>query len=257
MAGLQAGLVIPYGLLFTTGPQIDLDTAFTRFLALLSTAFIAILVHYLVWPVNPYNVLINRISQAVETCGKIVSVILLTGADNRGKVDSLVHPLAAALPTSASLLHDAEYIIRQDELHSDEFIRIIDSIELMYADILTLKKAVYENPENELMIQYIRFMEPSYRRVTDLFERVSGQFESKQVFAEEIREIVTDIGKRRTAFRESDRWRSFDPIDIENNVLLASTMDSLFQSVNNISSTITLISGSETGEKLSPGVSSA
>ena len=114
-AGLQAGLVIPYSLLFSTGPQVDLDAAFTRCMALLSAAFIAAIVHILLWPVNPFTLLKQKISKSIDFSGRIVSKLMTLDIKDQDKVDEMVLPLAASLPTSTSLLHDAEYIIREDE----------------------------------------------------------------------------------------------------------------------------------------------
>ncbi|MEM7007847.1 MAG: hypothetical protein AAF462_01800, partial [Thermodesulfobacteriota bacterium] len=44
VSGLQAGLLFPFGLLLTTGPNLDISDAFTRFLALFSAVFIGLIV---------------------------------------------------------------------------------------------------------------------------------------------------------------------------------------------------------------------
>ena len=237
-AGLQAGLVIPYSLLLSTGPQVDLDAAVTRCLALLSAAFIAAIVHILLWPVNPFTLLKQKISKAVTISGQILSRLLIIDIQENEKVDNLVLPLAATLPTSTALLHDAEYIIRQDELHAEEFIKIIDSIELMYADLETLKRTIYENMDSKLFHLYLNTMEPYYKRIGAAFDKVSNQFDSGDEILEEIASIVSGIEEHRADFRESGVWRTFKPEDIEQTVLIATSIDNLLYSLTNISSAI-------------------
>ncbi len=237
-AGLQAGLVIPYGMLFNTGPQVDLDTAFTRCMALLSAVFIAAIVHVLLWPRNPFDLLKQKISKAVAVSGQIVSKLLILDVKGEEKIDRLVLPLAETLPTSTTLLHDAEYIISQDELHAEQFVQIIESIERMYVDLETLKRGIYQDIDSELFHLYLANMEPYYKRIFEVFEGVSNQFNSGVEVAEEISSIVEGIHKHRIEFRDSGVWRSFKPEDIEQSVLVATSIDSLLDTLGQISKMI-------------------
>ena len=142
--------MIPYSMLFNTGPQVDLDTAFTRCMALISAAFIAAIVHILLWPNNPLNLLKQKISKAIVVSGQILSNLLIVDIKQKETIEGLVIPLATSLPTSTALLHDAEYIIREDNLHAEEFIKIIESIEKMYAELETLKRAIYDDFDNKV-----------------------------------------------------------------------------------------------------------
>ncbi len=234
-AGLQAGLVIPYSLLYNTGPQVDLDASVTRCMALLSAVFIAAIVHVLLWPTNPYKLLKQKISKSVTISAQILSKLLIIDIKERETVEKLVLPLAASLPTSTSLLHDAEYIIRQDELHAEQFIHIIESIEKMYAEIETLKRTVYENMNDGLVPQYLDSMKPFYKRIYGAFDEVSNQFNSGNDVSEEIASIIEDIEKQRIEFRDSGVWRDFQPKDIEQDVLIAASIDSLLESLSEIS----------------------
>jgi hypothetical protein len=236
-AGLQAGLVIPYAMLFNTGPQVDLDTAYTRCLALISAAFIAAIVHILFWPNDPFKMLKQKISKAVAISGRILSELLTMDIKEKEKVDQLVLPLAATLPTSTSLLHDAQYIINRDDLHAKQFINILESIERIYVDIETLKRSIYDKGSDLFRI-YLSNMKPFYKRMSVVFEEVSNQFNSDINHVAEISSIIEDIEEYRIKFRDSGIWRTFKPEDIEQSVLVATNIDNLLDSLGQISRAI-------------------
>ncbi|MGB2691570.1 MAG: FUSC family protein [Thermodesulfobacteriota bacterium] len=248
-AGLQAGLVIPYTMLFNTGPQVDLDEAFTRCMALISAAFIAAIVHVLLWPNNPFNMLKQKISKAVAISGQILSKLLVVDITEKEQVEKLVQPLAATLPTSTSLLHDAEYIISRDDLHAEQFIHIIESIERMYVDMETLKRTVYDNGDSEVFPLYLAKMEPLYKNISAVFDEVSNQFNLDNDFAKEISSLVEAIEQHRIEYRDSGVWRSFKPEDVEQSVLVATSIDSLLDTLGQISIAIGQINQSSQDRK--------
>lgn len=238
LTGLQAGLLFPFSILYVTGPGVDIEAALTRFLALFSSIFIGLIVQHLLWPSNPYKMLKKKVSDSISLSGKILSTLLIRDQKNTIELDKLVLPLAASLPTSNSLLHDAEYFLREDDLHSNKFIGIIESIERIYAELETLKKISYENIDNSLFDNLLSTMKPLYKRLDYLFEKISHQFESCKRFNEEFADLKTDIEMQRQRFRESGVWRSADPKEVENLVLLSATMDSLLESLGQISDAI-------------------
>ena len=256
-AGLQAGLVIPYSLLYTTGPQVDLDAAVTRLLALFSAAFVGLVVLHLVWPVNPYSQLKEKISKAVAVSGGIIDKLLTLDLNEKDKIDSLVLPLAATLPTSSSLLHDAEYVIREDQLHAEEFLGIIESIEVMFADLETIKRLVYKDIGNELFHLYLSHMAPDYKLIYSYFKEVSVQFDTKKDLTSGITELKLKIEEDRAQFRDSEVWRNYEPGDVEKDVLLATSVDSLLDSLYKISSYINEINGTKQTSDLSLQASEA
>ncbi|MCZ6684497.1 MAG: hypothetical protein O6849_00765 [Candidatus Dadabacteria bacterium] len=234
-AGLQAGLLFAFSIIITKGPAIDIHDPFTRFLALFSAVFIGLIVQHILWPMNPYKLLKQKISKSMDFSGRIISKLLMLDIKDSDKVDRMVLPLAASLPTSTSLLHDAEYIIRHDELHTEQFIHIIESIERMYADIETLKRTIYENMDSGLVHIYLNNMKPFYKRICRAFDEVSKQFNSGNDVKVEINSIIEGVKKHRTELRESGVWRSFQPVDIEQTVLIEASIDNLLESLSEIS----------------------
>jgi len=251
-AGLQAGLVIPYALLYSTGPQVDLDAAVTRFLALLSAAFIGLIVLHLVWPVNPYTQLQQNISKSLRVSGGILSRLLMLDIKDMEKIDAKVVPLAASLPTSSALLHDAEYVMRDEKLHSDEYIHIIESLEEMFADLSTVKRTVYSHIDSELFHLYLSHMSEDYKMLTGYFDEVSLLLGSSRTdMSTKISDLKVKIEDDRRAFRDSDVWRKYEPLDVEMNVLLSTSVDNLLDSLYKISQHLNTINGIEPEHELS------
>ncbi len=238
LTGLQAGLLFPFGILYVTGPGVDIDAALTRFLALFSSIFIGLIVQYLLWPSNPYKMLKEKVSNSIRFSGKILATLLIRDQKDTKELDKMVLPLAASLPTSIALLHDAEYFLRDDDLHSDQFIRIIEAIEKIYAELEILKRIIYENIDSGIFESLLSTMKPLYKRLDSLFEKISHQFGSGKKFNKELAELKADIEMHRQQFRESGVWRSADPIEIEQLVLLSAAMDSLLGSLGQISDAI-------------------
>ncbi len=250
-AGLQAGLVIPYALLYTTGPQVDLDAALTRFLALLSAAFVGLIVLHLAWPVNPYTQLQKNISKSLRVSGGILSRLLMLDIKDKDMIDAKVLPLAASLPTSSALLHDAEYIMREEKLHSDEYIHIIESLEEMFADLATVKRTVYSHLDSELFHLYLDHMSDDYRKLCEYFDQASSLFGSSVAdIPTKISELKVKIEEDRRVFRDSDVWRKYEPRDVEMNVLLSTNVDNLLEALYKTSCCLNSINGIEPEHKL-------
>lgn len=251
-AGLQAGLVIPYALLYTTGPQVDLDAALTRFLALLSAAFVGLIVLHLVWPVNPFTQLQDNISKSLRVSGGILSRLLILDIKDKEEIDAKVLPLAASLPTSSALLHDAEYVMREEKLHPDEYIHIIESLEEMFADLATIKRTVYSHMENELFHLYMDHMSDDYKTLSEYFDQVSLLLgSSKTDMSAKISDLKIKIEEDRRAFRDSDIWRKYEPRDVEMNVLLATSLDNMLDALYKISCHLNTINGTLPEHQLS------
>jgi hypothetical protein len=180
----------------------------------------------------------EKVSNSIKSSGKILSTLLIRDLKETAEIDKMVLPLAASLPTSNALLHDAEYFLREDDLHSDQFISIIESIERIYAELETLKRVVYENIDSSLFESLLSTMKPYYMRLDFLFDNISGQFDSHLQFTAELSELKADIEKQRQEYRSSGVWRSADPKEVEQLVLLSGTMDSLLESLGQISQAI-------------------
>jgi hypothetical protein len=248
-SGLQAGLMLPYVFFTSMGPGMNLHLALMRFFALLMASSIGLLVLHNIWPVSPYRELKKKISSALRISGAIFDKLLILDEKEKimakDKIEALVHPLASAMPTSSSLLFDAQYIISDENLHSEEFVQIIESLEVIYAELETLKKTMYTEADNELIIKYFEHMTPDYRTIYDYFGKASQQFYTGDAVATLIEELSRQIQDHRQAFRETGFWKRFPMEEVEKAVLVAESVDAVLESLYKISVSIAFINQSE------------
>jgi uncharacterized membrane protein YccC len=244
-SGLQAGLMLPYVFFTSMGPQTNLKLAMMRFFALLMASAIGLIVLHHIWPVSPYRELKKKISSALGISGAIFEKLLMLDEKEKEKIESLVNPLAATMPTSSSLLFDTQYIISDEKLHSEDFVEIIESIEVIYAELETLKKSIYAEIDNALLNKYLEHMAPDYRTARDLFDKASQQFYNKEALAPSVAELSRQIQDHRQAFRETGFWKQFPLEDVEQNVLVAASVDAVLESLRKITVCINSINESE------------
>jgi hypothetical protein len=244
-SGLQAGLMLPYVFFSSPGPEISLSLAIMRLCALLAASAIGLLVLHNVWPVSPYRELKRKISSALLISGAIFGKILMLDEKERGDIETLVDPLAASMPTSASLLFDAQYIISDEKLHAEDFVEIIESLEVIYAELETLKRTVYAELDSELLSKYLGQMSPDYRKMCDLFEVVSQQFFTREDPTHSLDNLSKQILEHRQAFRDTGFWKRFPLEEVEKDVLVAESVDAVLGSLRRITVCINRINESE------------
>lgn len=240
-SGVQAGLMVPYVFLIDTGPEVNLDLAFTRFCALLMASAIGLIVLHNLWPVSPYEQLKKRISYALKVSGQIFAKLLTGDEKDRDRIESLVTPLAASLPTSSTLLFDARFVIGDEKLHGEEFVEIIGALEVIFSELETIKKTVYTGKDNKLLAEYLEQMTPSYQKISALFGATSAGFDTGQDLGAEISGLMEEIRKRRQEFRETGVWKSFPVREIEEDILMATSVDTILDSLSKISSLMSTI----------------
>ena len=108
VAGLQAGLAIPFTLLATTGPEWgSFTTVRTRLAGLLLAGFTAVAVHACVWPVMPMRQLRESIAAALRsTAESLVELFAAPRATWKGSPPGLAQTIVRA----RDLLDDARYL---------------------------------------------------------------------------------------------------------------------------------------------------
>ena len=240
-SGVQAGLMIPYVFLVNIGPEVNLDLAFTRFCALLAASAIGLIILHNLWPVSPYEQLKKKISYALGISGEIFARLLTGDEKDRGRIESLVTPLAASLPTSSSLLFDARFVIGDESLHGEEFVEIIAALEVIFSELETIKKTVYSGKDNALLAQYIGHMTPSYQKISALFAAAASGFDTGDDLSSQISGLMEEIRSTRQEFRESGVWKSFTVKEVEQDILMASSVDGILESLSKISSLVSTI----------------
>lgn len=244
-SGLQAGLMLPYVFLSSSGPEISLTLATMRTFALLVASSIGLLVLHNIWPVSPYHELKKKISSALSISGTIFGKLILLDMNRKDEIEALVNPLAATMPTSSSLLFDAQYIISDEKLHAEDFVHIIECIEVIYAELETLKRTVYAEINSELLRKYLEHMAPDYKELCGLFERASRQFYSEDDPSREVEELSVGIQEHRKEYRQTGFWKEFPLEDVEKDVLVAESVDTVLESLHKITVSISGIKEAE------------
>lgn len=247
-SGLQAGLMLPYVFLSSPGPDISLTLATMRMFALLVASSIGLLVLHNIWPVSPYHELKKKISSAIVISGTIFGKLLMLDEKEKDRIESLVNPLAATMPTSSSLLFDAQYIISDEKLHAEDFVHIIECIEVIYAELETLKRTVYAEINSELLTKYLEHMAPDYRDLCGLFVRASRQFYTGDDPSHEAAELSIRIQEHRTEYRQTGFWKQFPLEDVEKAVLVAASVDTVLESLHKITVSINGIREAEAAQ---------
>jgi hypothetical protein len=108
VAGLQAGLAIPFTFLATTGPEWgSFTTVRTRLAGLLLAGFTAVAVHACVWPVLPMRQLRESIAAALRaTADSLVALFTTPSSSWKGAPPKLDQTIVRA----RDLLEDARYL---------------------------------------------------------------------------------------------------------------------------------------------------
>ncbi|MCC6711806.1 MAG: hypothetical protein IT344_00445 [Candidatus Dadabacteria bacterium] len=246
-SGVQAGLMIPYVFLVEIGPEVNLDLAFTRLCALLAASAIGLVILHNLWPVSPYEQLKKKISYALGISGEIFARLLTGDRKDKGRIESLVTPLAASLPTSSSLLFDARFVIGDERLHGEEFVEIIASLEMIFSELETIKKTVYSGKDTALLVKYIEHMAPSYEKISAVFHAAASGFDTGDDLGGRISGLIEEIKSRRQEFRESGVWKRFTIKEVEQDILMAGSVDGILDSLSKISSLVSAIERPERG----------
>ncbi|MGB7293784.1 MAG: hypothetical protein WBD99_16575 [Thermodesulfobacteriota bacterium] len=236
--GLQAGLVMPYVFLISNGPIVNLDFALQRFTALVLVSLTSLVVLNLVWPINPFKQLKERLSKAIIDSGTILHQLLKLQDKEDDKIQAMVLDLASTLPTSTSLLNDAHYVIRRDDLHSEEFLEIIESLEVIYLELETLNKTIYVDIDNKAITKYLYYMSSYYLRLFRCFISVGQQLIDDISIGSPVKEIQTiikEINDHRVKFRQSGAWKEFQREDIERIALIVSSINNTLYTLRHIS----------------------
>lgn len=238
-AGFQMGIVLPLILLGTDGPPTSFTIAIQRFVGVIIGGVIALMIVHFLWPVDPLEKLKERLSSALYRSGIVFKTLLRLSKQDEKNVESQVMTIASELPTSASLLKDAHYVIGERDLHSKEYIQVIESLEIIYAELESLRKAVYSAIDSELISKYIAFMSPCYESIGTAFdalsERVKGATGGAADGGVDIDELIKRVSSARAEFRESGASLGFSNEELERLSLIVTSIDGILSSIERIS----------------------
>ena len=252
-AGFQMGIVLPLILLGADGPPTSFTIAIQRFVGVIIGGVIALFIVHFVWPVDPLVRLGEGLSIALYRSGLVFKTLLRLNQKDERNIQSEVMTIASELPTSAALLKDAHYVIGERDLHSKEYIQVIESLEIIYAELENLRKAVYFGEGSDLINQYISFMSSHYENIGTVFDGLAAQVKTatntQAAGGINIDALIEEVKSARAEFRESGVSMQFSSEELEGSSLLITSIDGILSSVAKISEALTAIAESSPGDQ--------
>ena len=236
-AGVQTGIVLPMILLISNGPTGSLIIANERLFGVIIGGAIALIILRFIWPDDPLKQLKVKISKGFILCGKIFSILIIPQFKEE-QVKPLISNLAMSLPTSESLLKDAQYVIRLENVHTKELLEVIESLENIYFEFETMNKIIYADIDNKMVNNYLNYMGPFYSRVSQYFIQLGEQLKlgmNNKLQLNDLALLKKEIDEEREKFRISEAWGEFKNEDMERIGLIDISIDNIMKSLEKIS----------------------
>ena len=235
--GVQAGFVLPIMLMISDGPIGSLDPAVYRLISIVMGGAISLLVLRFIWPVHPIKQLREKLSLAFIQSGVIFETLVRLKSKNRKEIESLIVKLATVLPWTTSLLKDAHYVISIKDLHTEEFLGIIESLETIYTELTTLDENIYGDFDNSLVEAFLTSLAPYSEKITTCFNEVAFRLKSDKNEGKEIdtQLLIEEIDKQLTGFRQTGITHKFGSDDLERLSVVVSSIISILRSLDKIS----------------------
>ena len=246
-AGVQAGLVLPLSLLITNGPPVSLNLALDRFLGIILGCLVVLFILHFVWPQDPIKLLKQKLSAAISDSGLILNLILGRRAGDMEELGREIDSLESKLPSSSALLKDAGYILFGDYKHAGQYLTIIESLEKIYVESESLKRVIYEGPDQSLIDKYMEYMGGHYEKMTDCFADAASRLVStgKIAGSQDTAAVVEEIRNARDEFRSRRATFAYGSEELERFSLVLTGIDGILGSIATISHAVKEIDESD------------
>lgn len=243
--GIQAGFVLPIMLMISNGPIGSLDPAVYRLISIVLGGAISLLVLRFIWLVHPIKQLREKLSLAFIQSGVIFETLVRLKGKNRKEMESLIVKLATVLPWTTSLLKDAHYMISIKDLHTEEFLEIVESLEIIYVELTTLDENIYGNFDNSLVEAFLTSLAPYNEKITNCFNEVAFRLKSQndRSHGMDTLLLIEEIDKHLGVFRRTGITQKFGSDDLERLSVVVSSMLSILRSLDKISVPLDRITG--------------
>jgi hypothetical protein len=174
VAGIQAGLALPFAYLATTGPEWGSFTAVrTRFAGLVVAGFTAVAVHAYLWPVLPMRQLRASIAAALRDTA--TSLGRLFGAP-RSTWEGAPPSLGDTVRRARDLLDDARYLPGPERADL-AYHGILSSLQEIDANLEYVHFLLGLEPEHALRERFFQVVADYAGQAQGNLERVARQFE--------------------------------------------------------------------------------
>ncbi len=234
VAGVQAGLALPFAYLATTGPAWgSFMTVQTRFWGLVVAGFAAVVVHAYLWPTLPMRHLRASIAAALRATA--VSLTQLFGA-SRSSWEGAPPSLSDTITRARDLLDDARFLPGPD--HADPaYIGILGGLQEIDANLEFVHFLVGLEEEHPLRRRFFEVIGDYAEQARSNLERAVQQFQPsprRAARVEPIRWEPDASGRWENAShdvgpvpdKELDRWRP---------AVIARCLDQIARAVERIS----------------------
>jgi hypothetical protein len=240
VAGLQAGLAIPFAFLATTGPEWgSFATVRTRFAGLVVAGFTAIAVHAYLWPVLPMRQLRSSIAAALRDVAASIAELF---GPRRSVWPGSPPSLAETVTRARDLLDDALYLPGPD--HADPaYAEILRSLQQIDADLELMQFLIGLENEHPLRQRFFIAIADYPEQARANLEFVAEQFQQRNRRAADVKPICW-------APNTSGRWKQASPrliatadtnIDPWRPAVIAESLDHLAAALTRISNVISEI----------------
>jgi len=245
--GLQSALIMAYIFLFHTGPGESLELAFTRASALIVAALIALVVHRLLWPVDPARVFRNGLAEGLIRFGKTAQSLSEEGTQWRGVIRELTESRRAG----AQLVSDAQYILGNRSALILNYLEILGALESLIVEYQAFAIVRDRYPDNPLFPRLLAEVAPSIDQLSRGF--VSAGQALLGTSGQEARIPIPEFPATPSV---SDDARLSDEVVREVDVL-RSTLEGMASSLRKIQQAIDTLHGDRKPKSGDPGIKAA
>jgi uncharacterized membrane protein YccC len=235
--GIQAGFVLPIMLMVTNGPVGSLDPAVYRLISIVMGGAISLLVLRFIWPVHPLNQLREKLSFAFTQSGVIFETLVRLKGKNRKEMEDLTVKLATVLPLTTSLLKDAHYMISIKDLHTEEFLEIIESLEIIYVELTTLDENIYGDFDSSLVETFLTSLSPYNEKITNCFNDVAFMLKSQngKSHGMDTQSLIKEIENQLAGIRQTGITHKYASDELERLSVVVGCIINILRSLDKIS----------------------
>jgi uncharacterized membrane protein YccC len=235
--GIQAGFVLPIMLMVSNGPIGSLDPAVYRLISIIMGGAISLLVLRFVWPIHPIKKLKEKLSLAFIQSGVIFETLVGLKVRDHKETKNLVVTLASTLPLTTSLLKDAHYVFTSKDLHAEEFLEIIESLEVIYVELTTLDENTYWDFDNSLIETFFSPLASYNEKIAFCFNEVALRLKSQDGRGHETdaHSLIDEIDKKLAEFRQTGITHKFGSDDIQRLSVIVSCIMNILSSLDKTS----------------------